>query len=232
MYFHLPSNQEHCPFNRVGALGCTIDGINGDCALTQGLISAGAAVQCPNNVCNGWQTDSNGNSRYVQFQAFADGTSGYYGLGQAPQQNSLALELQWVEQLVHDNNSSGLPDSVGVCTAWKESGFNTIAHNTSGGGFGAIGLFQVRSIALKDFNNTWLGKGSTPYTGNNLWDPTLNTYIATAEMYNDVFRYNGGNVAAGLDWYKWGGNAPNSNYSGSILACSQNLFSRGTGALK
>jgi RHS repeat-associated protein len=212
--------------------GCFADGAPTLCFMVNAAVAAGAAVQCPNNICKGWETDSEGNSRFVQFMAFADDTAGYYAPGQAPQQNSLALELQWMEGLVHDNNSSGLSDSVAVCTSWKESGFNLLAHNTGGGGFGAIGLFQVRRIGLKDFNQTWLGKGSTPYTQGDLWDPTLNTYIGTAELYNDI-GYAGGTTAGGLDWYHWGTkNPPNSDYSASILTCSQNLFSQGTGALK
>ena len=74
MYFHLPSDQEHCPFNRVGALGCTIDGVNGDCGLARGLIAGGAALQCPSNVCEG----VNGAGQVVSFHAFAGGGSGYY----------------------------------------------------------------------------------------------------------------------------------------------------------
>ena len=202
---------------------CNVDGMGIPCNWASILVQSGAAVQCPSNACTG----VNGSGQIVQFKAFADGTSGYYLPGQAPQQNTLALELQWMEQLVHDNNSSGLPDSTAVCTAWKESGFNVLAHNTAGGGFGAIGLFQVRSIGLTDFNQTWLGKGNSPYTQRDLWDPTLNTYIGTAEIYNQVFRYNGGNIANGLNNYGTG-----SGYSNSILACSQNLLLQGTGALK
>ena len=72
MYFHLPSDQEHCPFNRVGALGCTIDGVNGDCGLARGLIAGGAALQCPSNVCEG----VNGAGQVVSFHAFAGGEAG------------------------------------------------------------------------------------------------------------------------------------------------------------
>ncbi len=42
MYFHLPPNQEHCPFNRVGALGCTLDGIDASCDTVFNSINAGA----------------------------------------------------------------------------------------------------------------------------------------------------------------------------------------------
>ncbi|HZP01242.1 MAG TPA: hypothetical protein VFD30_13195 [Terriglobia bacterium] len=55
MYFHLPPDQEHCPFNPVGALqfDCRIDGVYGSCALALGLLASGTAVQCPGNDCNG-----------------------------------------------------------------------------------------------------------------------------------------------------------------------------------
>ncbi|MGI0134466.1 MAG: transglycosylase SLT domain-containing protein, partial [Candidatus Micrarchaeaceae archaeon] len=174
----------------------------------------------------GWETDSNGNSRYVTFYAFADNTSGYYIPGQAPQQNSLAAKLAWMEGLVAQNNSSGQPDSIPVCMAWKESGFNPKAFNGRGGGFGAIGLFQVRKITLTDFNRTWLAANAPPYTKDDLWNPTLNTYIATAEMYQHI-EYAGGNVIAGINSLGTG-----SGYSDSIMSCSRGLPSEGTAALK
>lgn len=35
-------------------------------------------MQCPDNQCSGFGTDSNGNTRWVQFDAFEGGVSGYF----------------------------------------------------------------------------------------------------------------------------------------------------------
>lgn len=44
-----------------------------------GLFGSGeSSVQCPNNVCSGFGTDANGDVKFVQFEAFAGGVSGYY----------------------------------------------------------------------------------------------------------------------------------------------------------
>jgi hypothetical protein len=147
-------------------------------------------------------------------------------MNQAPQQNTLAAKLQWMEGLVAANNSSGQPDSTAVCIAWKESRFNPNVVNKSGGGFGAIGLFQVRSVTLQDFNQHWLSKGATPYTKSDLSNPGLNTYIGTAELFQHIL-YNGGNVTAGINSFGTG-----TGYADSVQTCSQNLYSLGTGALK
>ncbi len=50
-----------------------VDGIATSCGIIQSIIGAGAAVQCPNNICSGISD----NGQFVQFQAFADGSSGY-----------------------------------------------------------------------------------------------------------------------------------------------------------
>src|SRR6266566_1495624 len=52
---------------------CAVDGIATSCGIIQSIIGAGAAVQCPNNICSGISD----NGQFVQFQAFADGSSGY-----------------------------------------------------------------------------------------------------------------------------------------------------------
>src|SRR5947208_2002762 len=52
---------------------CAVDGIATSCGIIQSIIGAGAAVQCPNNICSGISD----NGQFVQFQAFADGSSRY-----------------------------------------------------------------------------------------------------------------------------------------------------------
>jgi len=56
-----------------GGGSCTIDGFAADCGLASGLLQSGAGMQCPNNICAG----VNGDGQFVQFRAFADGSSGY-----------------------------------------------------------------------------------------------------------------------------------------------------------
>jgi len=211
-----------------GDYGCTIDGFAVDCAEAAMQARAGAVAGCPYNVCSASGTNPfTGQPMYVTFQAFSDGGSGYYRPGQAPQQNQLAAELEWIRQLVSWNNSSRLPDVIVIAIIWEESNFNLLAINHQGGGFGAIGLMQVRQIGLEDFNQSWLPQGATPYTMGDLWDPILNVYIGTGELYNDVFRYNGGNVAAGLNWY---GTGP--GYSDMILNTAASIGEWGAGGLK
>lgn len=65
-----------CPASGFGGGGggsCTVDGIVSACGIVQSMLGAGAAVQCPNNICSGISEDG----QFVQFQAFADGSSGY-----------------------------------------------------------------------------------------------------------------------------------------------------------
>jgi len=42
------------------------------------LASGGGEVQCPDNQCSGFGTDSNGDTYWVQFNAFEGGVSGYF----------------------------------------------------------------------------------------------------------------------------------------------------------
>ena len=125
------------------------------------------------------------------------------------------------------NNSSNLSDNIIIAIIYKESGGDPTAYNEEGGGFGAIGLMQIRSIALKDFNQNWLAAGASWYTAFDLWSPILNIYIGSGALYNDVFRYNHGNVTAGLDWY---GTGP--GYGQSILDTAAKIPLQGIGAFK
>jgi len=56
-----------------GGMACYMDGILSPCGIVQSALGAGAAVQCPNNICEA----INGDGQFVQFRAFADGSSGY-----------------------------------------------------------------------------------------------------------------------------------------------------------
>jgi len=55
---------------------CTLDGITADCGVMG--FGGGDFVQCPNNICQGFGRDSQGNSVYAYFTAGAGGSSGYY----------------------------------------------------------------------------------------------------------------------------------------------------------
>jgi RHS repeat-associated protein len=57
---------------------CSLNGMAIACSVLGGLIGAGGAAACPNNVCSGFGVDANGNTVFAQFYAFAGGTSGYY----------------------------------------------------------------------------------------------------------------------------------------------------------
>jgi RHS repeat-associated protein len=56
-----------------GGMACYMDGILSPCGIVEGALGAGAAMLCPNNICEG----VNGEGQFVQFRAFADGSSGY-----------------------------------------------------------------------------------------------------------------------------------------------------------
>jgi RHS repeat-associated protein len=63
---------------------------------SSGLLSAGSnsMVQCPNNTCSGFGTNANGDTRFVDFMAFASGISGYfYGLNLSNGLNELNGKL-------------------------------------------------------------------------------------------------------------------------------------------
>jgi len=57
----------------VGDTGCEIDGLDSSCSDAHKLLDAGFAEQCPNNVCNYLNKDN----KWIQFRAYADGSSGY-----------------------------------------------------------------------------------------------------------------------------------------------------------
>lgn len=56
-----------------GGASCTVDGLSADCGSVSVLLNMGSAMQCPNNVCSGF----NSAGQAVQFVAFATG-GGYY----------------------------------------------------------------------------------------------------------------------------------------------------------
>ncbi|MGH9618542.1 MAG: RHS repeat-associated core domain-containing protein [Bryobacteraceae bacterium] len=133
---------------------CIVDGAQVSCGMALNILDEGAAVQCPNNVCAGWETDSNGNPSYVTFQAFDDGTSGYYTPGLAPQQNTCSAALSVAKQdrgaIVRANaywsvlsaaseRHSIAPSLLGAIGV-RESGFRNVSE--IGGGFGR-GVFQL-----------------------------------------------------------------------------------------
>ncbi len=57
-----------------GDFNCQQDGVDQSCATVSSVLAGGAAAQCPNNACSGF-TDG---GKFVQFYAFAGGTSGYF----------------------------------------------------------------------------------------------------------------------------------------------------------
>jgi len=53
---------------------CSLNGIATPCSVVGSVISAGAGVQCPYNICEGFTNDG----RIVAYHAFASGGAGYY----------------------------------------------------------------------------------------------------------------------------------------------------------
>jgi RHS repeat-associated protein len=195
------------------------------CAGTPSEIDAGQQNYISDNCigCVWVHGTMNGQSISKVFQSFAawaDYATSF--------ESNFEAEFNWISRLVKWNNSSGLPDAVIIAIIWKESGFNLLAYNPAGGGFGAIGLMQVRQVGLYDFNETWATSFPVmTYGKSDLWDPTLNVYIGSALVYNDVFRYNNGDINAGLNMYR---GAP--GYAQSILSVAGQIPTLGAGALK
>lgn len=67
--------------------GCTLDFVETDCSSALRAVNSGGAVQCPNNDCNPRRMDVHLDSHLIAsfltlpFQAFADGTSGFFPVG-------------------------------------------------------------------------------------------------------------------------------------------------------
>ena len=55
-----------------------IDGFSGPCSVAFNLVGGGLAAQCPGNACEGFGTNAQGQTKFVQFYAFAGGPSGYF----------------------------------------------------------------------------------------------------------------------------------------------------------
>jgi RHS repeat-associated protein len=58
--------------------GCSLDGISVGCSWVSRQTFYEVGAQCPDNVCSGFGTNSNGDVRFVQFMSFAGGANGYF----------------------------------------------------------------------------------------------------------------------------------------------------------
>lgn len=96
-----------------------------------------------------------------------------------------------------------------TCMAWKESTFDP-DENTSG----ALGLLQVRNIAIKDLNDQKETRGYVFNYDASLYDPAMNMEAGSAYLQLIYKRYRKGDVKGSLDFY---GTGP--GYSDNILAC-------------
>jgi hypothetical protein len=138
---------------------------------------------------------------------------------------AIERKLKYVRELVGDYNFGDVPDDVLVCQAWEESGFQFDAFNAGGGGFGAIGLFQVRAPAMNDVNRVY----HTRFTKEDLWYPAANTAVAASYWQVILSNYTAGDVSKGFNWYRGSGHPV---YAQNIVSCASQLGSKGIGALK
>jgi RHS repeat-associated protein len=71
------------PYGLGGGGSCTVDGLSTPCSLASGLANSGAAAQCPNNICDGFNrgeyyrfvAGAGGASAFIKYSAF---TQGFY----------------------------------------------------------------------------------------------------------------------------------------------------------
>ncbi len=144
MYFHLPPNQEHCPFNRVGALGCTIDGINGDCGLARSLIASGAGVGCRDPNCNGLrvQQGPGGTTQITRtVRVWLPGSSVSVSDSASGSKSTTSTSGSWVNIQV----SQSVPDTRGSLPPAATAIFSQVARNT---GVMTTGKFWMQVTAV------------------------------------------------------------------------------------
>jgi len=112
-YFCTPSanSQFSTSCNPGGDLfggNCAVDGIATSCGIVQSLLGAGAAVQCPDNVCSGAGLDANGNWVFAIFRASTNGKGAYFpvegpGWEFSSEAEALAAGALWAAAATRDN---------------------------------------------------------------------------------------------------------------------------------
>jgi soluble lytic murein transglycosylase-like protein len=89
------------------------------------------------------------------------------------------------KKLVAQNNKSGVPDSVIMAVAYKESRFDPTADNGIPGN-SATGLMQVTAPALEDFNTARQREEKESYTNEDLKDPAKNIEVGSWYLQNRI----------------------------------------------
>jgi hypothetical protein len=149
------------------------------------------------------------------------GWNGFYqGPGDFNTSWSRAQKLQWLTLAIHLANHTGVSDKVFECevTNLEDPSLNPSAVNPRGGGFGAVGLMQVRQVSLHEANRLLdpaYEDYAGPYNEADLLNPVINLQVGLLN-FGSHLRANGGNVWAAV---RSAGDGTN-NYVARVRACA------------
>ena len=123
--------------------------------------------------------------------------------------SSRSLSYSTMQTLVGANNNSGQPDDLIIAMAYKESGFDPFAQNSSSS---AAGLLGLTDLAIKDLNRVYEG-----FSNVDKYDPGQNIDAATQYIALRV-QYASGNVFKAISGYGTG-----SSYAVNVLQAAAAL---------
>lgn len=137
-----------------------------------------------------------------EFGACGGGNGFYQGPGAFPSSGSGEQQLAWLSLAIHLANHTGVSDKIFYCevTQLEDPSLNPAVVNPSGGGFGAVGLMQVRQPAWQEGNrqlNPYSAGFQGPYSASSLTNPAINIQVGILN-FGTHLKASGGNVWAAV----------------------------------